>query len=457
MFIRLAQLLVPLALIGCDGVVGAPHGAVAQPLSYTATNWMSAVADSASLAQLSIPGSHDSCARVEPFPGTARCQDLALGDQLAAGVRFLDIRCRNIGNKFAIHHNSIYQYMNFDDVLNAAFGFLSSNPTETIVMSVREEYAAANCTNSFEQTFDSYTQENPSGWYLGPRIPSLGEARGKIVLLRRFAAVATPKGIDATAWADNTTFAIDSGWARLQVEDSYSVSDDNTKWTQISANLAAAPASSPEVLFLTYTSGTQSWIFGLPDIPSVSSTINPALSNYFSANASGRFGITAMDFVDSNKSALILSTNFNANGPIGNGVYKVVNYNSGKVLDVAGVSTADGAAIHQWTYVGQDNQRWMITNAGNGLYQIAALHSGKALDDPASSNSWGLQMDQWSCSGNGNQRWQIAANGDGTYRLVSAASGLALDVAGGATDDGAAIIQWGWSGSNNQRWLIQAP
>jgi hypothetical protein len=27
-------------------------------------------------------------------------------------------------------------------------------------------------------------------------------------------------------------------------------------------------------------------------------------------------------------------------------------------MDVSGVSTADGANIHQWTYVGGNNQQW---------------------------------------------------------------------------------------------------
>jgi 1-phosphatidylinositol phosphodiesterase len=458
MLFRPALLLLgSLVLIACE-TTGPPRGTVGR-LSATATptSWMGALDDSAILAQLSIPGSHESCARIEPFPGTAKCQELALGDQLAAGIRYLDIRCRNVDNRLVIQHNFVYQQMSFDDVLSATFGFLSSNPTETIIMSVREEYAAANSTNTFEQTFDSYTQQNPSGWYLGPTIPTLSEARGKIVLLRRFDAASTPKGIDATAWVDNTTFTIDSGSASLQVEDSYSVSDDNAKWSEITANLAAAQASSPQILFLTNSSGSQSWIFGLPNIPSVSSTINPELSNYFSSNTSGRFGIVAMDFVDSNRSALILSTNFNSNGPVSNGIYKVINYNSGKVLDVSSVSTADGAAIHQWTYVGQHNQHWMITNQGGGWYQVAAVHSGKALDDPGSSTLYGAQMDQRSCNGGADQRWQIVANGDGTYRLANQQSGLVLDVAGSSLDDGAAVIQWGWAGSNNQRWLIQSP
>lgn len=53
-------------------------------------------------------------------------------------------------------------------------------------------------------------------WWLGDHVPSLGEVRGRIVLLRRFAldpTISEPLGIDVTRWADNRTFEIqiDSG------------------------------------------------------------------------------------------------------------------------------------------------------------------------------------------------------------------------------------------------------
>jgi len=93
---------------------------IALPLTAGAAgnNWMSSLNGSLSLSQFSIPGTHDSMALYEPVSGTAKCQNLSLGDQLNAGVRFIDIRCRHINNAFAIHHGSIYENANFDDVLN---------------------------------------------------------------------------------------------------------------------------------------------------------------------------------------------------------------------------------------------------------------------------------------------------------------------------------------------------
>ena len=47
--------------------------------------------------------------------------------------------------------------------------------------------------------------------------------------------------------------------------------------------------------------------------------------------------------------------------PSGDGFIKVLNVNSGKSLDVQNNSTADGAAILQYTDIGADNQQWRMS------------------------------------------------------------------------------------------------
>src|SRR5688500_6812528 len=101
-------------------------------------NWMGSLSGSSLLSQFSIPGTHNSAARFEPFAGTAKCQNLTNSEQLNIGIRFLDIRCRHLDNCFTIHHGSVYQNINFDHVLNSCIEFLNSNPAETIVMIVKE-------------------------------------------------------------------------------------------------------------------------------------------------------------------------------------------------------------------------------------------------------------------------------------------------------------------------------
>jgi len=272
-------------------------------------SWMSGIVDNASIAALSIPGTHDSGARNEPVAGTAKCQDLTIAQQLEAGVRFLDIRCRHIDNGFAIHHGSIYQSLNFNDVLLACTGFLAAHPTETIIMSVKEEYDATNNTRTFEQTFDSYVQQYSSYWSLGVNVPTLGQVRGKIVLVRRFGASAA-KGIDATAWADNTTFTISNSNATLRVQDQYVVPDNNAKWTNVTNLFTESSTQSNNTLYINFTSGYKSLIFSIPSITTVSNALNPKINTYFTSNTHGRYGVIPMDFVNADRASLIVKTNF---------------------------------------------------------------------------------------------------------------------------------------------------
>lgn len=280
-------------------------------LPVSMNSWMSGLQDNISISKISIPGTHDSGARVDApvVSGTAKTQDLSIAEQLNAGVRFLDIRCRHIDNAFTIHHGAIYQNLNFDDVLNACYTFLQNNPSETIIMSVKEEYDASNTTRSFEQTFDSYVQKNPSKWDLGANIPTLGSVRGKIKLLRRFSS-GTTKGINASPWADNTTFDINNSGVQLKVQDYYKVTNNDDKWNGISNLLNEAKNDTNGKLFVNFTSGYKPGIFGIPSIPTVSNNINPRLKTFFQSNTHGSFGIMPIDFVNAELSQLIVNTNF---------------------------------------------------------------------------------------------------------------------------------------------------
>jgi 1-phosphatidylinositol phosphodiesterase len=270
-------------------------------------NWMSEIDGNKMLSELTIPGTHDTCALYEPLSSLAKCQNMVLNEQLNAGVRYIDIRCRHINNKFAIHHGMVYQNINFDNVRNICVQFLNAHPTETIIMHVKEEYNPTGNTRTFEQTFDSYLRGYESIFYLGDTIPKLGDARGKIVLLRRFAISTTPRGIDATGWKDNATFIKDlASGSKLCIQDEYKKPRE-TKWNAIKSLLERSISSGQSnTLYINYTSGTGSNI--IPNIRSISDYVNPRVNNYLTGR-SGRFGIIAMDFIDIDLSKLIINSN----------------------------------------------------------------------------------------------------------------------------------------------------
>ncbi|MGW1747092.1 alpha-L-fucosidase [Streptomyces sp. NPDC002092] len=90
------------------------------------------------------------------------------------------------------------------------------------------------------------------------------------------------------------------------------------------------------------------------------------------------------------------------------GTVKLVNRNSGKVMDVKDASTADGALVIQWPWTGGTNQQWKLLPDTDGSYRLSNVKSGKVLDSPGGS-AQGANLDQLTDSGSDNQDWQIVA------------------------------------------------
>ncbi|MBR4240627.1 MAG: hypothetical protein IKR97_00230, partial [Eubacterium sp.] len=66
----------------------------------SASDWMSVIRDETKLTEITMPGTHDSCARkfhnedaFGVLSGISKCQNLTIREQLDAGVRFLDVCC----------------------------------------------------------------------------------------------------------------------------------------------------------------------------------------------------------------------------------------------------------------------------------------------------------------------------------------------------------------------------
>lgn len=140
------------------------------------------------------------------------------------------------------------------------------------------------------------------------------------------------------------------------------------------------------------------------------------------------------------------------------GTYKIINVNSGLAMEVNGWSTANGAAVDQWTYGNfQANQRWNLTYLSNGLYQLTNVNSGKVLDVTGKSTSMGAKMQQWSNLNGSNQQYIVRQTSDGYYWIVNSNSGFAVEVPGFSKTNGTVLDQWGLNGGSNQKWKFQAP
>ncbi|MER7987085.1 phosphatidylinositol-specific phospholipase C [Streptomyces noursei] len=218
------------------GLGGGGTAAAAAPTGVSVQDWMSALGDGTPVQRLSIPGTHDSGARIGG-PWVA-CQNTSIAEQLASGIRFLDVRCRAIDGVFAIHHGAFYQELMFGDVLNACRDFLRAHPTETVLMRVKQEYSEVSA-EEFRQVFVSYLDGKGYRplFRLDAGLPTLGEARGRVVLL------ADSDGLGGVRYADPALF---------DVQDDY-MAEPIGKYPKVEAQFRKAVAE-PGKLFVNYVS-----------------------------------------------------------------------------------------------------------------------------------------------------------------------------------------------------------
>ncbi|SED94179.1 1-phosphatidylinositol phosphodiesterase [Streptomyces sp. 2224.1] len=202
----------------------------------SAQDWMSALGDATPVQRLTLPGTHDSGARMGG-PWVA-CQNTPVDAQLSSGIRFLDVRCRAIDNVFAIHHGAFYQELMFGDVLNACRAFLRAHPSETVLMRVKQEYSEVSA-EEFRRIFGIYLDGKGyrSLFRLDAGLPTLGQARGRVVLL------ADSDGLGGVRYGDPQLF---------DIQDDY-MAEPFGKYPKIEAQFRKA-VTQPGKLFVNYVS-----------------------------------------------------------------------------------------------------------------------------------------------------------------------------------------------------------
>ncbi|MFL6417782.1 MAG: RICIN domain-containing protein [Bryobacteraceae bacterium] len=138
---------------------------------------------------------------------------------------------------------------------------------------------------------------------------------------------------------------------------------------------------------------------------------------------------------------------------------QLISKNSGKCLDVSGISTEAGAFIQQWSCWGGDNQKFEFTPVDGG-YKITAKNSGLQFDVAGgpSATQDGIRIIQWPYWGGSNEIWQVTLTSDAYFTIVALNSGKCLDVSDTSKSDGAGVQQWSCWGGDNQKWqLVPVP
>ncbi len=175
---------------------------------------LSKLSNSAYLSELNIVGTHDSATAYVQLENSARCQDKIISEQLTMGVRLLDIRLSYKNGEFYLIHSLANCYsdkektkrLTFGEVLSECKAFLEKNPAETLVLSIKQDRGIMS-KGFFPKFYDKYIKGDESYWYLENRVPTLGECRGKLVLMRRCKVKKSYKksiscGLDFSDWKD---------------------------------------------------------------------------------------------------------------------------------------------------------------------------------------------------------------------------------------------------------------
>jgi 1-phosphatidylinositol phosphodiesterase len=285
------------------------------PGASTGQEWMSKLSDDRSLSRLSIPGSHDSGARYSVADLSGKCQDSTILEQLNYGVRFFDIRLYRYNDSLYVCHNFIDENLTFESFVNQTSAFLSSYPSEGVLASIKHE---GNNDKGNSKTFEALLQEqiakNPTLWQTGRDLPAnLGAIRRKITLISRYenntiGLDAYSNSAGANGWQSDTdgtgTFTLN----HFRVQDHYKLSDNATKWTEITSLLSEAEADkSNAFLYLNFFSGYLTK--GFPPSYSVSTAkyINPKILN--NELPSVRYGVLICDFVTQKLVSTLLEAN----------------------------------------------------------------------------------------------------------------------------------------------------
>ena len=331
-------------------------------------NWMSLLPDGRYLSELNIPGTHDSAtANVEGSWNASynkvACQKYFIEQQLYAGVRALDLRTRWHGDDmvmvhgdFICHtpdHNNRSKNKTFRSVLDTVIAYLDKHPSEAVIVTLKIDSGNQDTgRQALINILNQYTTRRPDRFYCWTgdafentlvaaqsrmTSPTLGQARGKIVLMTRVdmsgagtSSLYSYTGPDLTKWDDSykdrNHYAqrIESeSKVAVYIQDDYSSPDGNKKKQvfntvyQLNGTYTLPGASKIEKkdFVFNYTSKTGSDHYGSTPL-GAAKYMNDLIYNddLFTpgsdeAKQNPRLGIVVMDFVNKQLCRRIIDRN----------------------------------------------------------------------------------------------------------------------------------------------------
>lgn len=173
-------------------------------VEYDLKTWMSKLDENTKICDVNLPGSHDSAAISSIRHTPWACHQHSITDQLNGGVRMLDVRIKVKGTSspfdFVTCHGTFEfysgnnEYQSLVSLLEECKGFLTTNGSESIVMSLKiDDYNDIENNDQLKadaiKDLADLVGRYPTNLMYSPNhdhsIPTVKEAQGKICLLNR--------------------------------------------------------------------------------------------------------------------------------------------------------------------------------------------------------------------------------------------------------------------------------
>lgn len=320
------------------------------------STWMSKYPDFTKLVHMNIPGTHDTATwnysqttqsalsgvtslgnQVPDPPESYRCQNNSIIDMLDAGVRVFDLRfALDVTNTSIVFWHSqalLSQTATLDDVLFGYYYWLDAHPTEVVLLSLQYEGSTteygSNDAEAQLKLFNTLTSPASKQYLVQTKdeLGTLGEARGKIILLRRFDLDHLSDSYEnalpglhfsPTLWTDNSPdiklIYNTSTNGTAYIEDYYEPQTPSlsnaavniqSKYNATTAHLlkAADESLAPDGLWWTWASGGKLSGGVTPEIMAIGNGthtpdggINQKLVNFLGGMGGKRVGIVMFDF-----------------------------------------------------------------------------------------------------------------------------------------------------------------
>lgn len=275
--------------------------------------WMSGLPDNVAVRELSIPGAHDA-ATGNGFSGSSSflalfsgvTQSLSLEAQWDAGVRAFDLRPSykaGVDGNLQIYHGILETKMSMKAALQTLVDKLASSPGEMAVVLMRHESDSDSNSDSWPAAMSELLAEFDGHIATFSPDMTLGDARGKIIVLSRD-SFESAKAAMIAGWSHSESFtdqkrailSLGRNKAALYAQDYYECSSADSKYQAVTTLIDYSTANTSTTPWVInhvsgYTgSGTNS------DVSNLAKALNMRVADYLEASEPGRAGILMMDF-----------------------------------------------------------------------------------------------------------------------------------------------------------------